>query len=37
MKVVEALKELKKYKNISSFISDFFIYFQASDMILTPI
>ena len=36
MKVIEALKELKKYKNISSFISDFFVYFQTNDMILTP-
>ncbi|MGG3839918.1 helix-turn-helix domain-containing protein [Paenibacillus thiaminolyticus] len=36
LKVIDALKELNKYKNISSFIHDFAVYFQGSDMILTP-
>ncbi|BFH13873.1 hypothetical protein J6TS7_27690 [Paenibacillus dendritiformis] len=36
LKVIDALKELSKYKNISSFIHDFAVYFQGSDMILTP-
>ncbi|NMM53590.1 helix-turn-helix domain-containing protein [Paenibacillus aquistagni] len=36
LKVIDTLKELKKYKSTSSFIDDFFIYFQGNDTVLSP-
>ncbi|WP_195574342.1 helix-turn-helix domain-containing protein [Paenibacillus sp. 1001270B_150601_E10] len=36
LKVIDTLKELKKYKSTSSFIDDFFIYFQGNDTVVSP-
>ncbi|GIP33659.1 helix-turn-helix domain-containing protein [Paenibacillus sp. J2TS4] len=37
VKFLEFMKEVKNFRNVSSFIEDFLIYFKGSDTILTPL